>query len=140
MARKPDAIDCLIMDWAKVRRVLRGISDEKCPRASGYVGPLGCTLGNVKDTWDGASSRTAKDQHYPEVYEGDTFEVNRAFHHMHPTLREIMDAHYVHVAPVKLKVYRLGIKWTDYWDRVRRAKAYVEAWNQSRKCTNNLDG
>jgi hypothetical protein len=128
------------MDWAKVRREILGITEMRKPTARDYLGPMGCTLGNVKDTWDGAGSFTASMQRFPEVYCGELFHVNRAFHHMAPTLREIMDAHYVHIAPVKLKHDRLGIKWSEYWSRVGRVKAFVEAWIASPKCLDNLDG
>jgi hypothetical protein len=128
MARKPDAIDELLQRWAKKRRELLGITPMQRPLARDYVGPLTCTLGNVKDTWDGASSRTAKDQHYPEVYPEDDYETNRAIQHMPGILREIVEFHYVYTVPIKTKLPVLDIASSEYWARVNRAKSFVEGW------------
>jgi hypothetical protein len=44
------------------------------------------------------------------------------------SLREILAVHYGVRAPSKVKVARLGIGPRLYWDRLARAKTYVEAW------------
>lgn len=128
MARKPDAFDEMFRRWAMKRRELLGVTPMQKPLAKDYVGPLTCTLGNVKDTWDGASSRTAQDQHYPEVYPEDDVETNRAFKHMPGMYQQIVDVHYVYMLPVKTKLPALDIKKSEYWTRVENAKRFLEGW------------
>lgn len=126
MARKDDAIDLVCQQWAIQRRELTGLADPKL--ASGYLGAVRCTIAEKRDLHAGARSEGRVSQYFPEVYRDEAFEVNRAFLHMDSTLREIMDVHYTVRSPIKIKVHRLGISWSQYWDRVRRAKAFVSGW------------
>ena len=126
MARKDDGIDLVCRMWANQRREVIGLTDPKLAQA--YIGALRCTIAEKRDLHAGARSTGRVEQHFPEVYRDEAFEVNRAFNHMDAALREIMDVHYVARAPIKLKVHRLGISWSQYWDRVRRAKAFVAGW------------
>ena len=130
MARKDDSIDILFRRWAATKREILGIvpMDKSLPRD--YLGPVRCTLAERRDLHAGASSNTVN-QHFPEVFTDTSFEVNRAVKHMSPTLQEIVDYHYVLPVPIKVKVHRLGISWATYWDRVRRAKTFLEAWRMS---------
>lgn len=142
MARKDDSLDIAIKRWAASRRGLLGVrdSDNAWPHGWQWLGAPDCTLANVKDHQDGAGSTGAVKQHFPEVYTGVEFHINRAFNHMSGTLREIMDAHYTFQSrTVKRKVVRLGITYHDYWDRLKRARLWVECWLTSVKddeCSN----
>lgn len=131
MARKNDSLDIVIHRWATTRRGLLGVrdSDQAWPHGWQWLGAPDCTLASVKDHQDGAGATGAVKQHFPEVYTGIEFHINRAFNHMNGTLREIMDAHYTFkTRTVKVKLVRLGITNYDYWDRVKRARLWVESW------------
>ena len=137
MARKDDSIDILFRRWAVTKRQILGLDPMdadpidatkggKC-LPSEYLGAVRCTLSERRDLHAGSRSNVVS-QHFPEVFTGTSFEVNRAVKHMSPTLQEIVDYHYVRPAPIKVKVHRLGVSWKTYWDRVQRAKTFLEAW------------
>lgn len=140
MARKDDEIDILFRRWAATKRQMLGLAPmDADPRdgkkggaclASEYLGAVRCTLAERRDLHAGSRSNGVT-QHFPEVFTDTSFEVNRAVKHMAPTLQEIVDAHYVWRAPIKVKVHRLGISWGSYWERVNRAKTFLEAWQMS---------
>ena len=124
MARKRDRIDLACEQWAAIRRQ---IDAGEFKHASDQLGATRCTLAEKRDLHHG--SRTQKPvQHWPEVMTGDALAVARAWHRMNLTLREILAVHYGVRAPSKVKVARLGIGPRLYWDRLARAKTYVEAW------------
>ena len=126
MARGPDRIDRVIEEWAHTRRELLGLSEPMT--AAGYLGAVRCTLAARRDLHHGATSGRSE-QHFPEVYAPGTQQlVNVAFHRMSPTLREILDVHYVVQAPrdKRLRADLMGISRNQYWDRVRHAKLFIE--------------
>lgn len=135
MARKDDAIDIACRLWAEQRRELVGLSEPKL--AVEFIGAVRCSIAEKRDLHAGAKSSGRVVQHYPEVYRRDALEVNRAYKQLPPALKEIMDVHYVARAPIKLKVHRLGISWSQYWDRVRRAKSFVAGWLEMCKQKND---
>ena len=125
MARKRDHIDAACEQWAFVRREIDG---GGFTYASDWLGATRCTLAERRDLHAGSSSVGRVSQHFPEVHEGPALSVARAFQHMRMSLREVLYAHYVVRAPAKVKIERLGISPRHYWDRLGRAKAYVDGW------------
>jgi hypothetical protein len=127
MGRGRDQIDRLCDEWARVRRELIGLRQPVS--AKGYLGAVHCTLGQRRDLHAGARSRGRVEQHFPEVYlPGNEQLVNTAFHRMSPTLAEIMDWHYVLEMPrdKRKRADLMGISPQQYWDRVKRAKTFIE--------------
>lgn len=126
MARGRDAIDALCDQWAVVRRELIGLRDPV--HSSDYLGAVRSTLGQRRDLHAGSRSAGRVEQHFPEVYLGDALAVNRAFQAMSPTLREIMDWHYTltHPRAKGLRADLMGVSLRVYWERVNRAKCFVE--------------
>jgi hypothetical protein len=125
MAR--DHIDQMCEEWARVRRELLGI--RRPLRASDYLGPIRCTIGQRRDLHAGSSSTGRVEQHFPEVYmPGNQQLVNTVFHRMPPCLAEIMDWHYVLEVPrdKRLRADQMGLSTRVYWERVRRAKTFIE--------------
>jgi hypothetical protein len=64
-------------------------------RAGRYIGPLGCTLGRVRELHDGASSTTESSQRWPEVYLGTGLVVAITLKAMSESSRVITWHHYV---------------------------------------------
>lgn len=125
MARKQDAVDRACEQWAYVRREI----DSGAFRESGdWLGACRCTLAEKRDLHAGSTSSGRVVQHFPEVHEDEALTVARALQHMRYSLREIIYAHYVVRAPVKVKIERLGIGPRLYWDRLSRAKAFIDGW------------
>jgi len=125
MARKRDAVDLACEQWAEVRRQIdHGTFGE----AANWLGACRCTIAEKRDLHAGATSSGRVVQHFPEVHVEAGLVVARAVQHMRASLREILYAHYVVRAPVKVKIERLGIGPRMYWDRLGRAKAYVDGW------------
>jgi hypothetical protein len=106
-------------------------------RAGRYIGPLGCTLGLVRELHDGASSSTERSgQHWPEVFLGTGLIVAIALKAMSDTSREVIWRHYVERcyrttdwiklrSPLKQRVIaeRMGVSLTEFYDRRDTAKA-----------------
>ena len=127
-----DATDRLCEAWAITRRELLGFHGPLT--AAGYIGAMRCTLGARRDLHAGARSPGRITQHFPEVFVGDALAVNLAVKRMPEKLREIMDIHYCIQQP-RAKAARaelMGLSARLYWDRVRRAKLYVEAYLAAR--------
>lgn len=130
-----DDVDRACASWA--HQWVEGFG--KSPdRASRSVGPLGCTLGRVRELHDGASSNTGRDRAWPEVFLGQGLLVAIALQAMTLGSREIVWAHYVGRvynpvtwAPLKrplkqrLVAERLGVSLAEYYHRRDTAKSCV---------------
>jgi hypothetical protein len=127
MARKQDAIDLACEQWAVVRRE---IDHGSFRESADWLGACRCSISEKRDLHAGSRSGKVV-QHFPEVHQEDGLVVARAVQHMRASLREILYAHYVVRAPVKTKIERLGIGPRLYWDRLGRAKAFVDGWLMS---------
>lgn len=115
-----------------------GLAPMDRATSSDWVGAIRCTLSAVRDHHDAAASGTAPAQHYPELFHDDlSYRVNRAVQHMAPELREAAIARYVAHGPIGLKLEALGVPSSTFWERVGRAKTYVEAWLE---CPDKLVG
>ena len=125
MARKRDHIDQACEEWAQVRREIDG---GRFTVSSDWLGATRCTLAERRDLHAGSTSSGRVHQHFPEVHIRGGVAVARAFQHMTLALREVLYAHYVVRLPAKTKIERLGISPKHYWDRLGRAKAYVDGW------------
>jgi hypothetical protein len=125
MAKGRDWIDQECERWAIIWREVNGLSDPRT--AGGFLGALHCTLGARRDLHAG-SSTNYRDQHWPEVFVGRSVVVNRAFHSMDPSLREIMVANYVIREPKNrtIRADLMGLSRKAYFDRLGRVKCYVE--------------
>jgi DNA-directed RNA polymerase specialized sigma24 family protein len=131
MARRPDATDVLIYNWARTRRQLLGLSNPSSQRE--FVGGMRCTLGGIKSFRDGAGAFTARKQHFPEVYVGDSLWVNLAVKRMTPEMRNFIDLHYTLGRGANRRAELLGIPRDAYWRRVRDAKHFVEGFLAGRQ-------
>jgi len=125
MARTLDSIDLMCMKWARTRREVMGLADP--PLACQYLGAVRSTLEGVKATYDGTDSGQLK-QHFPEVYVGRSFWVNRAFHNLPLLLRATFDVHYAAKGPTPDKAEALGIARSTYWARISQAKAFIDGY------------
>lgn len=123
MARKRDAIDLAFEQWATIRRQIDAGSFAE---STDWLGACRCTLAEKRDLH--AGSRGPVVRHFPEVHQDEGLVVARAVQHMRLPLREIVYAHYVVRAPIKVKIERLGVAPRLYWDRLGRAKAFVDGW------------
>jgi hypothetical protein len=107
-------------------------------RASRYIGPLGSTLGRVRELHDGASSNTTRDRHFPEVFMGSGLVVAIALKAMTESSRELVRFHYVVrwyepttwdrlKRPMKqqLVANRMGVSLAEYYHRRDTAKACI---------------
>lgn len=130
MGRKRDETDLLCEAWARTRRELLGLHEPAY--ASGYLGALRSTLGRVKDCADGSSG--AIPQHYPEVYTGPAFHVNRAYWRMPPLLKAVMDLHYARHGPDARKARALGVTRREYFALVSKVKDSVERHLAASSC------
>lgn len=126
MAKGNDAVDVLCYRWAATRRQLLGLTNPQL--AKQYLGAIRSTLGSVQRLHDGAGSFTAREQHFPEVYEGDALLVNLAFKRMAPTLRTFMDLHFALGRGAVKRADLLGIGRSHYWQQVRAVKRFVEGY------------
>ncbi len=124
MARKRDDVDVACEAWARVRaRIDHGTFGE----TNDWLGACRCTLAEKRDLHHGSRSGRVE-QHFPEVHDEEGLIVARAVQHMRASLREILYAHYVVRAPIKIKIEQLGIGPRLYWDRLGRAKSFVAGW------------
>lgn len=121
---KNDYVDQACKEWAKTRRQLVGVDDPQ--KSKEFIGALKCTLAQRRDLHAGAKSNKVE-QHWPEVYEGQSKVVNDAFHRMRPWLRVVMEVHYVAKASPAVKADFLCISMPAYWRAVEAARIYVEA-------------
>jgi hypothetical protein len=126
MGKGYDATDRLCFTWAETRRQLLGITSPR--RAQELLGAIRCTLGNVQRHHDGAGSFTAREQTFPEVYQGDALLVNLAVKRMPPTLRPFMDVHYTLGRGASTRADLLGIPRSVYWRRIGDCKVFVEGY------------
>jgi len=105
-------------------------------RAGRFVGPLGCTLGRVRELHDGAASNTEHGRSWPEVFLGHGLVVAITLKCMSLSSVEAVYAHYVlrryddatwaeFRRPMKqvLIARRLGISLAEYYHRRDTAKA-----------------
>ena len=128
MARRQDAIDVACEEWAQVRRrVDQGWFGE----AQDWLGAVRCAIAEKRDLHSGSRSEGRITQRFPEVHQDDGLAVARAFQHMALPLREVLYAHYVVHAPVKLKIEALKVSPKLYWERLGRAKAFLHGWLES---------
>ena len=125
--RRGDATDLACYAWARERRRLLGLDEPRTARET--VGPVRSTLGRIRVYGDGAgATRPPRGGTFPEVYTGDAFAVNRAYHAMRPDLRRVMDVHYVARAPIDDKAEALAMSVRSYFNRVNVARAFVEGF------------
>lgn len=136
MARwRQDDVDLACEAWATQWVDNFGRAPDRAGRA---IGPLGCTLGRVRELHDGASSSTSRDRHWPEVFLGQGLVVAIALKAMAEMQRLVMWHHYVGRCydqaswarlprPTKQVViaHRLGIGLSEYYHRRDTAKACV---------------
>ena len=132
---RDDDVDVAAKAWADlwVRNFARAPD-----RSSATVGPLGSTLGRVRELHDGASSNTSRDRHFPEVFTGEALLVAIALKAMSEGQRMIVHAHYIGrwynahswarlERPVKQAVMadRLGLSLPTYHTRRDTAKSCI---------------
>ena len=132
MATQRDWIDQELERWARIWRELNGYAD---PRTSaGFLGAMRCTLGARRDLHSGSTTNW-QDQHWPEVYTGRSLLVNQAVHRMAKPLQEIVVANYVALVPRNRTVRAdlMGLSRKCYFERLGRAKAFVEGALSSRE-------
>jgi hypothetical protein len=125
VTRQRDEIDLLLEAWARRRREVVGIRHPL--KASEYLGPLKCTLGQRRDLHAGATTNFA-DQAWPEFpYTGDLALVNEAVKRSPPTLREFFDWHWTLETPrdKRKRADLMGLSTRTYWERVKFCKVYV---------------
>ena len=130
MAKGHDATDLLCYRWADTRRQLLGLTNPRL--AKEHLGALRSALGNVQRQQDGAGARTAREIHYPEVYEGDALLVNLAVKQMPAQLRPFMDLHYTLGRGSTSRADLLGISRAKYWARIKACKLFVEGYLAAR--------
>jgi hypothetical protein len=126
MARRRDAVDQACEEWARVKRELLGLTQPALAR--GFLGPLRCTLAARRDLHHGGHGGKVEQQ-WPEFpFRGRAYVVNQAVNRMAEPLVEIMVAHYVVMEPRDrtTRAELLGLSRRIYWERLGRAKAYVE--------------
>lgn len=64
--------------------------------AGAAIGPLGCTLGRVRELHDAAASTGGRrDEHWPEVFMGEGLLVAIALNAMHELTRQVIHRHYI---------------------------------------------
>ncbi len=135
MARwEQDEVDCAAEAWAYQWVQHFGRDPD---RASRYIGPLGCTLGRVRELHDGAASSTdGGQQQWPEVYLGTGLIVAITLQAMTYGSRQIVWHHYVwrwydeakwirRARPCKQRTVadHLGVSLAEYYHRRDTAKA-----------------
>lgn len=148
MARwKMDDVDLACEAWAY--QWVQHIANSP-DRAGRYIGPMGCTLGRVRELYDGAASNTEVGRHFPEVFLGTGLVVSVALKAMSYWNREVIYRHYLerHYQPhvvvdertkeehtviaklkrplkVRLMAERMGISVAEYATRKEIAKACI---------------
>jgi hypothetical protein len=122
---KNSQVDLKIKEWAKTRRQLVGVDDPK--KSKDFIGALRCTLAHRRDLHAGSKSNTL-DIQWPEVYEGESAIINRAFHRMRPWLKVVMDTHFVANADPRVKADFLAISLQSYWREVNDVRTFVEGY------------
>lgn len=130
-----DDVDVACEAWAY--QWVNGMA--KAPdRAGRFIGPLGCTLGRIRELHDAASSNTEHARNWPEVFLGQGLLVAIALQAMTLSSREIIWAHYVgrvydpstwqplkRPAKQRLVANRLGLSLSEYYSRRDVAKACI---------------
>lgn len=124
--------DCWAYQWSQ-------LFSENPKQAREYIGALKCTLGRVRELYDGASSTTVSLRPMPEVFLGHGLVVAVALRYMDQTHREIIGVHYLvrfynldtgERLNDRIKVATLaslmGIHPSEYDARRRAAKAIIE--------------
>jgi hypothetical protein len=125
--RGDDALEQILKEWGRQRRVVLGLDAPKF--RSQHLGYPTCTLDQIRFLRDGAGGATTRrKQHFPEVYTGNAVAVNRAFHRLAYPLRLVFDAHYVAHAPVSLKAEALALSIKTYFARLNQARAFVDGF------------
>ena len=107
-------------------------------RAGRYIGPMGFTLGRVRELADGAASSTEHGRSWPEVFLGSGLVVAVVLKTMLFSQREVVWHHYVGRCydtttwerlkrPTKQQAIaaRLGISLAEYYHRRDTAKACI---------------
>jgi hypothetical protein len=131
-----DDVDVACESWAHQWVANFGLPPDRAGRA---IGPLGCTLGRVRELHDGASSSTERaGQHWPEVFLGQGLVVAVALRHMSEMQRLVVEHHYIRrwydpttwarmKRPTKQSVIaqRLGLSLSEYYTRRDTAKACI---------------
>ena len=123
MARKRDYIDQACESWASIQREIAGVQE---PRT--FLGAPRCTLEARRDLHAGSRSEGRVSQNWPEVYSHAGLCVAQAYNQMEWVLREALWLHYVVRAPVKAKLHTLNVAKRVYWERVGRARSFVDGW------------
>ena len=126
MPRCRHAIDSVCEEWARTRRQLLGLSNPRTQ--SEFIGAMRCSLGNVQRHHDGAGSYTTREQHFPELYQGDALLVNLAFKRMPLEMRTYMDLHFTLGRGATVRAELLGLTVRSYWERVGRCRTFVEGY------------
>ena len=131
-----DDVDVACEAWAHQWVANFGLPPDRAGRA---IGPLGCTLGRVRELHDGASSTTDRaGQHWPEVFLGQGLVVAVALQAMAEMQRLVVWHHYVGRCydtttwarmkrPTKQVVIaqRLGVSLSEYYHRRDTAKSCI---------------
>ena len=107
-------------------------------RAGRFIGPLGCTLGRIRELHDGAASNTEHSRSWPEVFLGQGLLVAVALQAMSLSQRELIWVHYVarvynpttwqplkHPLKQRVVANRIGVSLSDYYRRRDCAKACI---------------
>ena len=122
--RRDDAIDLACRRWAAERRKLLGLDHPQ--KAREFLGAVRSTLGQRRDLHAGSTSVGRIEQHFPEVYTGDAFDVNRAYWLARPRVKAMLDVHYVARAPIAVKAGWMAVSVPQYFVELKVAKAFVE--------------
>ena len=120
--RKRDLVDHACDAWGRTLRETYGLSQP-----NDYLGAVRCTLAQRRDLHHGSTSGKVE-QHWPEVHSDLGWCVSRAYQHMRIELRQVLFVHYVVPGVAKSKIPATGLKDEVYWDRLGRAKQYVDGW------------
>jgi hypothetical protein len=127
--RKVDAIDLACAEWARKRRLVKGLDQPQTARQ--FLGAIRCTLGQRRDLHAGARSEGQMVQEFPEVYEDAELDVHRAYMAAKQLTRVMMDVHYVAAGSPGYKADWLCISNQTYWRRVAIMKGYLEGFLQN---------
>jgi hypothetical protein len=122
---REDPIDKLCYEWGKQRRKVVGVDSPRL--ASEYIGALRSTLGKRRDLHAGATTNRVE-QHYPEVYQGEAFLVNQAYHALVPDLKIVMEVQYAAKGDQHVKSDFLCMSTNTYWKKVGMVRAFITGW------------
>jgi hypothetical protein len=133
---QPDEIDLAMIEWAKQRRIIFGITLGSKLEPHDRLGKLGCTLGQIQEDRVGAGERQVRmglnghpDQNWPEVYLDIALDVHRAFQLMPYEQRIVMDLHYVwREIPIVLRVKESRLDEARYFRAVGATKAFLRGY------------